>query len=290
MPLNPPSYSGQDVWYSPDVFANKSQVALWQPPQPREPVNDPTLQAMIGGCEIGADGTAESQNQVSAYHQQLVQDGLITQDQLNQANSTKPSGAETANTSPAANPPAFANDTQGVENLTDFPLTLQLSRNFTLGQMTASPYVSFQHIVPASGWAGLTRGQLVANLKLLALNTLDPIRDRYPDSFLTCSWRPDNPTGTNQHPRGQACDLQFSRTPKSKYYEIAVWIKDNIPFDQLLLEYKNIRGPTCWIHISFKGSGNRPNGPYKIGTMLNDSFSGGSTTGLINLAPTIGLP
>lgn len=36
MPLNPPSYIGQDVWYSRNVFVNKVQVALWQPPQPME--------------------------------------------------------------------------------------------------------------------------------------------------------------------------------------------------------------------------------------------------------------
>ena len=36
MPLNPPSYSGQDVWYSPNVFVNKVQTALWQPAQPMD--------------------------------------------------------------------------------------------------------------------------------------------------------------------------------------------------------------------------------------------------------------
>lgn len=33
MPLNPPSWTGQDIWYSTNVFVNKVQVALWQPPQ-----------------------------------------------------------------------------------------------------------------------------------------------------------------------------------------------------------------------------------------------------------------
>lgn len=33
MPLNPPSYKGQDVWYSPNVYVNKVPVALWKPPQ-----------------------------------------------------------------------------------------------------------------------------------------------------------------------------------------------------------------------------------------------------------------
>lgn len=33
MPLNPPSYKGQDVWYSPNVYINKVPAALWQPPK-----------------------------------------------------------------------------------------------------------------------------------------------------------------------------------------------------------------------------------------------------------------
>ena len=34
MPLNPPSYKGQDVWYSPNTYVNQVQVALWQPAVP----------------------------------------------------------------------------------------------------------------------------------------------------------------------------------------------------------------------------------------------------------------
>lgn len=34
MPLNPPSYQGQDVWYSRNVFINKVETALWQPAVP----------------------------------------------------------------------------------------------------------------------------------------------------------------------------------------------------------------------------------------------------------------
>ena len=33
MPLNPPSYNGQDVWYSPNVYANMVPIALWRPPK-----------------------------------------------------------------------------------------------------------------------------------------------------------------------------------------------------------------------------------------------------------------
>jgi hypothetical protein len=34
MPLNPPSYAGQDVWYSPNTYVNQVPVALWQPAVP----------------------------------------------------------------------------------------------------------------------------------------------------------------------------------------------------------------------------------------------------------------
>jgi len=33
-PLSPPSFSGQDVYYSQNVFINKVQVGLWKPPEP----------------------------------------------------------------------------------------------------------------------------------------------------------------------------------------------------------------------------------------------------------------
>ena len=201
---------------------------------------------------------------------------------------TQPNGSEPRNGGNPASPPSFQTDTQGVQNLTDYPLELQLSRNFTLGQLTARPYVEFQHIIPPSGANGLTRGQLVANLKLLASNCLDPIRDRYPDMRPSNSWRPGS--GQSQHGLGQAADLKFYNTPKSRWYDIAVWIKDNIPFDQLLLEYKNVGPPTCWIHISFAGAQNRPaEHPAKFGTFLNDVWCTNGRRNLINLAPTIGL-
>lgn len=149
------------------------------------------------------------------------------------------------------------------------------------------PWVSFQHIIPDSGYAGLTKGQVVANLKLLALNVLDPIKDRYPDMFCTCTFRAENVGATNQHPRGQAADLQFRQRPKSTYYDIAVWIRDNIPFDQLLLEY--VSSPSSWIHISYNPRGNRPVGtPVKVGTMLNHSFV--NRNGLTNMSSQIRLP
>ena len=286
MPLNPPSYSGQDVWFSPDVFANKSEIALWQPPQTREAATDPALQAWVNGCEINAAGTAESANQAAAYRQRLVEAGIVPEAQILEASRIQPNSSDASNNAQTRQPPPAATSTDGVENLRDYPPSLQLSRSWTLGQMTMRPWVTFQHIIPSGGQAGLTRGQLVANLKLVALNLLDPIKDRYPDVFCTCSFRNEPAGATNQHPRGMAADLQFNRTQKSKYYDIAIWIRDNLPFDQLLLEY--VSSPSAWIHVSYNPRGPRPYGPCKVGTMLNHSFV--NRDGLTNMAPRLNLP
>ena len=286
MPLNPPSYSGQDVWFSPDVFANKSEIALWQPPQSREEVTDPALQAWTNGCEIDAPGTAESANRAAAYRQRLVEAGIVPAAQMQEAARIQPNSADPSNNAQTRQPPPSATSTDGVENLGDYPASLQLGRSWTLGQMTMRPWVSFQHIIPPGGHAGLSRGQIVANLKLLALNILDPVKDRYPDVFCTCSFRDEAAGATNQHPRGMAADLQFKQTQKSKYYDIAVWIRDNLPFDQLLLEY--VSSPSAWIHVSNNPQGPRPYGPCKVGTMLNNSFV--NRDGLTNMAPRLNLP
>ena len=68
MPLNPPSFSGQDVWYSPNVFINKVQTALWQPAQPMDSkmqsipiISSPAYQftsSQQSAITAGADPTA----------------------------------------------------------------------------------------------------------------------------------------------------------------------------------------------------------------------------------------
>lgn len=218
----------------------------------------------------------------------MVQEGLVSQTEITQAAQMRVNPSDPSSSTAPRNPPVISTNTEGVESLTDFPATLQLSRSFTLGQVTMSPWIqpaSHVHPIPAGGYGGQTKGQIIANLKLCAINILDPIKDRYPDMFLTSTWRPDTGNPRSQHMKGQACDMQFRNVPKSRYYDIAVWIRDNLQFDQLLLEYTS--SPTCWIHCSFNGAGNRPNGPFKVGTMLNHSFT--NRDGLTNLAGQIGL-
>jgi len=293
VPLNPPSFSGQDVWYSPDVFVNKSEVALWQPPNARDPFSDPDIRAWIDGCEIAAAGDAAGNAQAGAYRQRLVEQGFATKDEIDLNRSVIPNDSTQSDSRPSnASAGIISSSTDGVENLTSFPPTLQLSRYFTLGQMLTYNLNNFNGL-PLSGGAttaNLTKGRVVANLKLLCMNVLDPVRDRYPECAPSNSWRPEASLGNakNQHPRGQAADLLFGNIPFERYFDIAAWIKDTLQFDQMLLEYN----PRCaWIHISWNAAGNRPVGQlFKVAT-FNCLDGGGEQRqqGLVNLAPQLGL-
>lgn len=164
----------------------------------------------------------------------------------------------------------LAGNLSAIENLT-------LSPRFTVKKLTRKPFVLYDNpLNPAPD--DLSREEIVCNLKLLCVNCLEPIFNRYPNTFVTNTWRPrggKNPA--SQHPRGQAADMQFRSVKKSDYYQIAQVIKDLVPFDQLLLEYKNTGSGLPWIHVSFNKAGNRK----QVFTFFNDRRV---ATGLVDLA------
>lgn len=148
-----------------------------------------------------------------------------------------------------------------------------LSANYTVGKLTRKPNVIFDHPVTQSR-ATIPVGSVVCNLKLLAINVLEPLRAKYPNVFITNTFRPLSGNPRSQHVLGMAADVQFRNVAKSDYYFIALWMKDNLPYDQLLLEYKTTGTRLPWIHISFNKAGNRR----RVLTLLNDAtYSQGLT-------------
>ena len=154
---------------------------------------------------------------------------------------------------------------------------ITLSPRFTVKKVTRAPIIAFDNPLSVASVGSLSREEIVCNLKLLCINCLEPIYDRYSNAFVTNTWRLPSGNPNSQHPKGQAADLQFRGVKKSDYYQIAQVIKDLVPFDQLLLEYKTTGTGLPWIHISFNKSGNRK----QILTLLNNSTYG---QGLIDLA------
>ena len=131
---------------------------------------------------------------------------------------------------------------------------LPLSKHYNIGQLSKYSVVAKTEI-PAGGQHGLKQQEIIDNLKTLATHVLDPIKDQYPNVIVTNAFRPAK--GSSQHERGLAADLQFTGAAKSDYIDIATWIRENVPHDQLILEFKNTGSGLPWIHISCKDSGNR---------------------------------
>jgi hypothetical protein len=88
------------------------------------------------------------------------------------------------------------------------------------------------------------------------VNIWEPLKKQYPKAFMTNSFRHGASIGGGQHGTGQAMDVQFRGVNKLDYFDIAVWMSKNLPYDQLLLEY--LPGKTVWIHVSYA----IPNIPY----------------------------
>jgi|TARA_B110000467_G_C18336670_1_gene498614 hypothetical protein len=60
---------------------------------------------------------------------------------------------------------------------------------------------------------------------------------------------------TSQHVLGQAADIEI---PARDNMDTAMWIRDNLPFDKLILEYYHEASPRSgWIHVSYNEKDNR---------------------------------
>ena len=148
-----------------------------------------------------------------------------------------------------------------------------LQGSYTIGSLTRKPGVVFDNPLRSST-GGLTVAEIACNLKLLLINCIIPIKNQYPTALVTNTWRPFQGNPRSQHPKGQAADIQFRGVSKAAYYDIAQWIKDNVSYDQLLLEYKTTGSGLPWIHISF----NKDQSRATVLTLLNDkTYSQGLT-------------
>jgi hypothetical protein len=144
------------------------------------------------------------------------------------------------------------------------PTTFPLTEYFTVGQLSTQTAIS-NYVVKVQH--GLTISDIVCNLQAWAENIGGFLSDKYgrTNFIVTSGFR--HGSSTSQHERGQAADIQFPKYSIEQIFEVAQYIRDNIPFDQLILEYG---GNRPWIHISFNRAGNRlDTAPNKFGTRVS---------------------
>lgn len=98
-------------------------------------------------------------------------------------------------------------------------------------------------------------------LEALAKNVLDKVRDKFGIVNISSGFRSiavNRKAGSgdsSQHRKGEAADFEIFGVSN---YEVACWIRDNLDFDQLILEFYTPGQPNSgWVHVSYKTTGNR---------------------------------
>jgi hypothetical protein len=278
-----------DVYSSNNVFANFVPVALHNDPQGPEAavlaaITAPTFKAENETMEA-VEGEATSEAAVEVEQQRLIKAGVISKEEI--------AAGASAGSNPAASDATPSVATTGT---VDGSVTLSTSIDdtvlyvgpttgitWTVKMVTKQPGVVFPYDVATLAPAnGLTVQEMCDNLRLLVINVIDPIKKQFPDAFVTNTIRnKGNGSPTSQHPRGMACDIQYSKASKAEYFTRAQWIRDNLSFDQFLLEYKTTGTKKPWHHLSFNKAGNRA----QVCTFMNDkNCKGPGVQGLFDLS------
>ena len=274
--------SRQEPLYNPfNVFANGVEIALYNAATTpgtfaSAAVPKVTVVAAVQNVEGDDDNTA---GKVEA--DRFLAEGRITTEEHKTLTTTPV--PKTEGVKPTA--------AKAAQPFTPVPATITMDmvltpKGTTLAQMIKN--VSFPRTIPQlAEHSPLVSGPqaVVNNLAALAQNCLEPIKAKYPTMLITNSYRHGSTIGGGAHGTGQACDLQFRGIPAHNYFDIAKWIEQNVPYDQLLLEY--LPGKTTWIHLSFAlpglpygGISTRKAKPQNILATLNGAAGGKFTPNL----------
>ena len=127
---------------------------------------------------------------------------------------------------------------------------MRLSKNFYLSEFTKSNVASRLGINNTPG------PQEVSNLQDLVDAVAQPVRDWAKRPCIITSGyrcldlnRALRSSDTSQHTLGQAMDHEV---PGVSNYDLAKFIRDNLSFDQLILEFYERGNPNSgWVHVSY---------------------------------------
>jgi len=100
------------------------------------------------------------------------------------------------------------------------------------------------------------------NMKMICLNILEPIRTTFDRPvIITSGFRSVElceaigSSSKSQHAKGEAVDFEI---PGVSNKEVADWIDENLPYDQLILEFFDGKDPNSgWVHCSYSLMENR---------------------------------
>ena len=127
---------------------------------------------------------------------------------------------------------------------------MQLSKNLSLAEVVRSESAKRR------GINNMPTAEHLENLKELALNVFQPIRDHFKAPIhVSSGYRSRilnnavNGAAKSQHCLGQALDIDVDGTSITNK-QVFEYIKENLDFDQLIWEFGNDLNPD-WVHVSF---------------------------------------
>ena len=132
----------------------------------------------------------------------------------------------------------------------------RLSTHFSLKELTRS------QTAERKGINNTPDDSEIENLKLVCENILEPVREHYGIPFTPSSGfrsfelnKAIGSSSKSQHITGKAVDFEIPGVPNM---EVALWIKEHLDYDQLLLEFYKEKIPDSgWVHCSYVGQENR---------------------------------
>lgn len=133
---------------------------------------------------------------------------------------------------------------------------MKLSANFELSELTKS------QVAERKGLPNNPSPAHIDNLKSLCINVLQPIRSEFDKPVIISSGYRSGEVcvaigskPTSQHAEGKAVDFEIVGVDNKDLFD---WVKNNLEFDQLILEfYKEGEPNSGWIHVSWNGGDNR---------------------------------
>jgi len=131
---------------------------------------------------------------------------------------------------------------------------MKISEHYTLGDFCITPAITPNRRIRAWDEGGLSVDQIIENISWLAVNLIEPIREKYPGFTLNGGY--DYPgaevgskrAGKSKHFYGSAMDLQWKGDMRdfAVNKDRAVWIAKNLPIRACILE---AAGRGIWIHV-----------------------------------------
>ena len=126
----------------------------------------------------------------------------------------------------------------------------QLSTNFSLKELTRSDTAI------RKGIDNTPDEEQLINLTHLAIFILQPVRDKHGSTTVNSGLRvlelnrAIGSSDTSQHRKGEAADIECAAISN---LELAKWIRDNLDFDQVILEaYDGVDPTSGWVHVSYR--------------------------------------